>query len=730
MGPLLAMLFLLDQPASAATTPASPDPVAPLDEAIARAERSLREGELQTAESGYRSALLEGWMLMGSLEATGGRLPAAREAFRRASVSAVETRRALQSLAVVQLQMGEAAEAVGILTRVVGRNPKDGRLRLLLAQALAASGEPQQAAQELEEARAADPDDLELAFLLATEHLRLKQPEAAEALLAQVARERPIPQTYVLIGRAYRDYGEYDRARKALLAALQRNPRVRRAHYYLGMVAVLDRGAAGLDEAIQEFQEELKLAPGDPLTSLRLGMSLVEAHREAEALPALQIAAPSEPPTVDAFHYLGRALLALDRPAEAVAPLERALELGRIEAQLGSIHYQLGIALRSLGRTDDAAKHFAAAEGYSVERAASSRERLTRYLAGEVEVDAKAAATPLLEGAALAALTPDRRQDSRRRATSGLARAYLNLGVMQAQADRSARAADLFEQAAEVDPDFPQVQYSLGVARFNAGQYEKARDPLSRAFAASPGDAGLERMLALASFHSEDYGKAAELLRDDPERDTNASLQYAYGVALVRSGRSGEAQAIFSRLLARHGDSAELNVVLGQAHAQEGDYESAIQSLTRALALQPGVAEANATLGVIYLKQGRLAEAEAALRAELAAHPADVRSKHNLATVLDLEGRPEEAVALLRAALQARPQLADARYTLGKILLAQGSAPEAVEQLEAAVRLAPEDANIHYQLAQAYRKLGRTEQAEVEFEAFRRIKDKRREVAP
>jgi tetratricopeptide (TPR) repeat protein len=327
-------------------------------------------------------------------------------------------------------------------------------------------------------------------------------------------------------------------------------------------------------------------------------------------------------------------------------------------------------------------------------------------------------------------LAAERRQELRVRAAAALARAYLNLGVMQAQGEHFTQAAELFGAAAEVDPDFPQVQYSLGVARYNAGQFEQATGPLTRALAANPESNALRSMLALAWVNTEAYNKAAELLRDDPERSRNPSLEYTYGLALVRSDHAAEAQQVFSRLLREHGDSAELSVMLGQAYAKEGDYLSATESLQRALHLKPGVAEANATLGVMYLKQGRLAEAEAALRAEVSGQPADVTSKQNLATVLDLEGRPDEALPLLRSALRSRPDFADARYLLGKILLAQGDAAAAVEHLEAALRLAPEEANTHYQLAQAYQRLGRAGPAQEQFNIFRQLKDKRRGSEP
>jgi tetratricopeptide (TPR) repeat protein len=723
----VALLALAVVPAS--IDAAEPEPTAALDQAIAAAEVSLREGELQTAESRYRDALLEGWLLLGSVEAAEGRLGDALDRFRAAAGAAVETRRALQAQALVHLRLQQPEEAVALLTRVIGRNPKDIDSRRLMVEALVAAGKPTHAVQELEEARSMAPDDLEVAFLLASGYLRIKKVDRAETLFAEIVKRKPIPQTHVLIGRTYREFGEYDRARAELRAALKQDPRVRRAHYYLGMVAVLDQGTAGLEEAIGEFQKELKGFPDDPVTRLRLGMALVEAQRPDEALPALEASVRSEPPRMDAYHYLGRCLFALDRAAEAVPALVRALELapgeGAGEQKLGSIHYQLGLALRALGRSEEAATHFKQAEGYSAQQAQNAREQLARYVAGETTDTASAEVAPI-ETSLLSQLPPAERQELRRRVTTAVARALLNLGVMQAQAERFARAAELFETAATVDPDFPQLQYSLGVARFNAQQFDKATGPLSRALESAPGDVEVKRMLALAWLNTEAYGKAAELLQDDPARDEDASLQYAYAMALVRSDRAAEAQPIFSRLLARHGDSAELGVVVGQAHAQQGNYDAAIQSLTKALERKPDVPEANATLGVIYLKLGRLPEAEQALRSELRVRPADVKSLNNLATVLDLEGRPEDALPFLRSALKTRPEYADARYLLGKILLAQGKPAEAVEHLEAAARLAPEDANIQYQLGQAYTKLGRTEQAEQRFALYQKLKDQKR----
>lgn len=702
-----------------------------LDQQIATAESSLRAGELQLAESQYRTALMHGWMLLGAVRASEEQFVEAREAFRRATQSAVDADGAFRALSLMHLRSGEPAPAVTILTALAGRHPKDVPLRQLLTQALLASGQPEQAVQELEEARAASPNDPELAFLLAAGYLRLKNVSAADALFKEIAAAKPLAQTHVLIGRTYRDAGEYDRARTALRTALQKDPKARRAHYYLGTIAVLEEGVVRLNEAIAEFQQEIALAPKDPVTNLRLGMALVEAQRPTDALGPLAIAVRSDSPPADAFHYLGRARLALGQAADAVKAFDRALELsaGPVvdDLRLLGIHYQLAQALRAAGRRGDAARHFAAAEELSAKRAQTSRERLSNYMANTPEAAAPAVPLPLPpEVDRLAVLAPSARAQIESRVRSALARAALNIGVMHAQAERFSRAADLFETAAAANPEFPQVQYSLGVAYFNTKTYDKAHAPLTRALALDAGNAGVKRMLAVASLHSGRFEQAAALLADDPARDTDLSLQYAYGLALVRSNQASLAEAVFSRLMATHGSTPEMNVVLGQAHAQQGDYESAIAALHRALDARPDVPDASAALGVIYLKQGRLDDAATVLRRGLTHHPGDIAAAHTLATVLDLQGSPDDAVGVLRPLLQQQPNHADARYLLGKILLARGTAAEAVEHLEIAARLSPDEANMHYQLAQAYRAVGRTAEGQRQFEIYQQLKDKRR----
>jgi protein O-GlcNAc transferase len=713
--------------AVSAAPSAALDPAATLERGVARAEAALREGEVQIAESRYRDVLLQAWFLVGTLDRIDHELPEALEAFVRASGSAVDDRQAVQAQAIVHLQMGDAAAAASLLRGLASREPDDPLTRRLLARALTANGQPEEGVRELEDAHGRAPDDLEVTFALAVGYLRVGRSADAARLFGQVLEGRPIPQTHLLIGRAYQDLGEVAKAEAEYRAALRQDPKVRRAHYYLGLLLLRGAVRSQFEAAAAEFEAEAKLAPDDPMVALELGAILVETRRPEEALAPLELVARETEPQARTFFYLGRAQLALDRIPEAVTSLQKALALaqeqGANDEALRLIHNQLGRALQRAGRREEAVAHFDESQRLSAKGSAAERENLERYLAeGPTRPETTTPPVPVIEASPLTDLTPAGRAELERQAREVLARTYFNLGVMKAQREEFARAAEMFGNAAEVDPEFPQVQSSLGVALFNARRFHEATAPLTRALAARPADEGLRRLLAMAWLNAEGFEQAADLLRDDAERLRNPSLQFAYGLALVRSQRSAEAERVFSSLLAQNGDSAELNVLLGQANAQQGDFDTAVQFFKRALELKPDVPEANAGLGVIYLKQGRLPEAEEALRGELKVRADDLQSRQNLAVVLEATQRPDEALALLRTILEAKPDFADARYLVGKILLAQGNAAEAVVQLEAAARVAPEDSNIRYQLARAYQKEGRAEQAREQFEAFRELK--------
>jgi tetratricopeptide (TPR) repeat protein len=529
---------------------AEQEPLAALAQAMGAAESRLQGGDLPGAEALYRNALFEGLLLLGTLDRLDGRVEDARLNLARASALVPDDPRAALTLASAQLQAGDAAQAVAVLQAHPPAGARDLETTRVLARAQASAGRTEEALKTLAEGAAAAPDDPEAAFVIAGEYLWLKKTDAAERLFARVLAQRPQALTHVLIGRAYRDAGEYDRARQSLRKALEMDPAVRRAHYYLGTVAASDpTGTDPVETAIAEFREELRTTGDDPLVLDQLGTQLIEGGRPEEAVAVLESAVRIEPRALYVYD-LGRALLAVGRAGDAVAAQRRALhlasEVGGGGAELEKIHYQLGIALSRQGLAVEAKPHLDEAKRLAARWTDASRRVTTLGPAGAAGARPGFASTAVAETSPLAQAPEEQRRELAAKVRSSLAQAYLNLGVMQARQQQLARAAELFGAAGELAPDFPGVQYALGVTRFNTGEFDKATEPLARAFAADPGNADIRRMLAMASLNTGAHARAAELLESDPELSSNPDLRLALGMAYRGLGQRAKASEQFA----------------------------------------------------------------------------------------------------------------------------------------------------------------------------------------
>jgi tetratricopeptide (TPR) repeat protein len=542
----LALLWAV----TASPVQAEGDPLAALGRSMGAAESRLQAGDLPGAEPLYRGALFEGLVLLGTLDRLDGRVEEARRHLGRASALVPDDPRAALTLASAQLQAGDAAQAVAVLQAHPPAGERDLETTRVLARAQASAGRAEDALATLEAGAAAAPDDPEAAFVIAGEYLWLKKTDAAERLFARVLEQRPQALTHVLIGRAYRDAGEYERARRSLRRALELDPAVRRAHYYLGTVAASDpTGADPVETAIAEFREELKIAGDDALVLDQLGTQLLEAGRSEEAVPVLESAVRIEPRALYVYD-LGRALLAAGRTADAVAAQRRALhlasEVGGGGAELEKIHYQLGIALSRQGVAAEAKTHLDEAKRLAARWTDGSRRVTTVGPSGASGARPGFASTAVAETSPLSQIPEGQRRDVAAQVRAALAQAYLNLGVIETRKQQLPRAAELFEAASELAPDFPGVQYALGVARFNTGEFEKATDPLSLAFAGDEANGDLRRMLAMAWLNTGAHAKAAALLEADPELASNPDLRLALGMAYRGLGQSAKAQEQFA----------------------------------------------------------------------------------------------------------------------------------------------------------------------------------------
>jgi tetratricopeptide (TPR) repeat protein len=109
-----------------------------------------------------------------------------------------------------------------------------------------------------------------------------------------------------------------------------------------------------LDEAIDQFQKALNIAPGYPELETNLILALMKKGRTDEAIPHLQTLLKEHPNDAQAHYNLGNALQKR-RFAGRHRSARKALS---IQARYPAAHYCLGIALDQNGQIDEAIAHY------------------------------------------------------------------------------------------------------------------------------------------------------------------------------------------------------------------------------------------------------------------------------------------------------------------------------------------------------------------------------------
>lgn len=217
------------------------------------------------------------------------------------------------------------------------------------------------------------------------------------------------------------------------------------------------------------------------------------------------------------------------------------------------------------------------------------------------------------------------------------------------------------------------------------------------------------------------------------------------GLALHQSGRLGEAEVFYRRVLDRQPSYPAANHLLGLIRLQQGDADAAVglisravhvrgndpqyhcnlgvalnaagqpgravASFERAIALQPGYADAHSNRGMALKQLGRPAEAVESYRQAIAIRPGEAGFHLNLANALTDLGDLHAAEAAYRRALDLRPGYPAALSGLCLTLEALDRTEEAVAAGEQAVALGPGEPEYHRSLGRALRAAGRPVEA-------------------
>lgn len=154
------------------------------------------------------------------------------------------------------------------------------------------------------------------------------------------------------LGAAREKEGHIDEAIQQFQEAIRLKPDFAEARYNLG--TALGKEGQG-DEAIRQFQEAIHLKPDYADAHYNLGNALFKKGQGDEAIYQFQEAVRLEPDHADAHFNLGAALFKKGQSAEAIQQFQEVI---RLEPDLAYAHYYLGTALGHEGHIDGAIQQF------------------------------------------------------------------------------------------------------------------------------------------------------------------------------------------------------------------------------------------------------------------------------------------------------------------------------------------------------------------------------------
>jgi DNA-binding winged helix-turn-helix (wHTH) protein/TolB-like protein/tetratricopeptide (TPR) repeat protein len=216
------------------------------------------------------------------------------------------------------------------------------------------------------------------------------------------------------------------------------------------------------------------------------------------------------------------------------------------------------------------------------------------------------------------------------------------------------KAAEFFEQAVVLDPDFALAYVGL------ADSYGMLRIPAPEAEAAARKALELDPDLAEAHaslglilmFHQWNWEGAERELSLAIERNPNyATAHHWYGVYLSLKGRLDEAKAAMRRALEIDPTSLIINADLGQLHYFAREYDKAEAQCKKVVEMDPNFVMAHLYLLPIYVRQGKLGEANQAFLTGLRlAGPTPPGNPIHLAMEHAEAGKKDRAIASLERA--------------------------------------------------------------------------------
>ncbi len=442
---------------------------------------------------------------------------------------------------------GQFAQAEQIYLEQEGHFPKNAKILFHLGTLRMRQNDWPKAIDYLEKCRALQPRNADVLFYLAQAHYL--NGELVEAQKTILSAARLAPKKAAVLQKA----GEYlcdgddcGRGLDDLLKARKLDPTLENIDMDVGMAYYR---LYKHEEAQPVIEAVFRKDPNNLVAALILGEIAAYQGNWEKARGLDEYVLMRKPRSASALKDLGTALVALGKDEEALSPLHEALD---IDPSLSDVHFQLGRALRNLGRSEESA--------HEMELYQSIRDR-DHFVQTLVSPD-KASQNEhwrecekLLkengESAAIAYVNLVATE------IHSQLNAYYTVGMLYSAMQRNEDAIRLLNKATQVSPNNADIVAFLGRVYLRDHNYEQGEADLKRALEMSP-----QNQIALVGMGELQYmrGRWTEAAHYfDESRTQEVSTLLLMCNAYVRAGNRDKAREATELVRAfAHGDKQSL----------------------------------------------------------------------------------------------------------------------------------------------------------------------------
>jgi tetratricopeptide (TPR) repeat protein len=484
--------------------------------------------------------------------------------------------------ALALARAGDQKGAARELRSVIQEQPDYLPARNALGLTLQSLGELDAAVEQFQAALKLDPHSPAVAFALA-EVFQAQKKDAAEihylrqALASNPPRQLEF-QARLALGAVQDQLGRADEAIRELRRLVAAFPDSSEAHYNL---ANAYSGHLRYKEALPEYEQTLRLDPGNNAVLLLLAKALLEVSENSAAIPILLDYMHRAPEDSEGHLVLGQAYRREGDLARAEEQLRRAVKLN---PNSYNARYFLGVVLAGTGKVEEAITQLQAAEKVHPGAPGAHYELSVLY-----------AKAKNIEGSQEEAKAFQRAQDKTEQARRfDLLRLKGDdfLGKGDAQ-----EAAVTYREGIKLNPDDPGMHYNLSLALAKLGDGPGERQELEDAVKLGPN---------LPEPHNQ------------------------LGTLYLAEGRITEAEAEFKSAIAANPAFAEAENNLGTLYGRIGNHRAATELFREALQNNPEFAQAHANLGLTLAADGNLEEAARELEKALKFDPKNTTARAGL----------------------------------------------------------------------------------------------------